>query len=401
MRRRLNRKPKILFLYTTNAGVGYYRMHVFKEAMNRNKYASAVMPWYNFKDFDTVQWQFHCAPGPRGDWTLYHSRGELAHLVSQADIVVVEYLHSLGSLCLIEALKAYFKDKVFLTEIDDDIFNTPVYNDAFSQFRPGEDIRGIITEQLQALDGVIVTTPALKDVYSEVNDHVYVVPNCLDFELWDQVENRKTKDVRIGWFGGGNHVEDLALIEKPIKEFLENHDNVSFYVAGGVPNFFKNCSKIHAKELFEPVNKYPKKVAKLGFSIGIAPLVDNSFNRGKSNLRKLEYAGLKIPVVASNVGEFARTVKHGKDGFLFSNPEDFKKALHVLCVNKKLRESMGNYNYLDVKKNFNVDKIAENYTEILVEAWERGQTTKIDVSHQAERRGISKWTAGQPGLLSA
>ena len=68
---------------------------------------------------------------------------------------------------------------------------------------------------------------------------------------------------------------------------------------------------------------------------------------------------------------------------------------------KKLREAMGKYNNLDVRKNFNVDTIAKDYVTTLAAAVKRGQTSTVDVSTRADKTGASRWIAKQPEMLTA
>ena len=143
---------KVLFLTSMNAGVGYYRMWSYKQSMNRQKIASGAMPWFHYDNDQIQQWQFNVRTNPM----VYARTGVIASLVKQAHVIVVQYLHSWEALCLIEALKACHPDKVFLTEIDDDILHTPTWNEAFTQYQPGFKYRDIIIEQLKALDGVVV-----------------------------------------------------------------------------------------------------------------------------------------------------------------------------------------------------------------------------------------------------
>lgn len=389
-----SKQLKVYFLTTGNSGTAYYRMWQYKEAMNRLNLASAIMPWYNSRQLYAQDWQWHV----RDDMNVGGRKGVVSRMVAEADVVVVQYLHTMEALCLVEALKALHPRTVFLTEIDDYILDTPTYNEAFSSYSPGNSYRDVVVEQMKALDGVIVSTPYLAEAYAEFNDHIYVVPNGLDLSKWPEPAPRAGKTIRIGWGGGASHADDLSTIEEPIKRLLARRKGVEFHVVHGVPEFFKEQSRIVAHQNWWYINKWPTALRKMGFDIGIAPLTDNSFNRAKSNLRKLEYAGLRIPVVAANVGEFARTCKTGKDGFLYSTADEFEKALDTLIDKPDLRRLMGQFNFKDVERNFNTEKITADYVDILKEAHARGQTTTVDVSDHSPRR-VNKWIAQQPASL--
>jgi glycosyltransferase involved in cell wall biosynthesis len=111
----------------------------------------------------------------------------------------------------------------------------------------------------------------------------------------------------------------------------------------------------------------------MGFDIGMAPLVDNSFNRSKSNLRWLEYSSLGIPTVASNVGHFAQTIVNGKTGLLADTPEDFTAALESLILDTKKRKAIAGEAKQEVFNKFNIDGVAQQYKFALEEIIKRGQ----------------------------
>lgn len=381
-----------------NAGVAYYRMYQFKEAMNRLGLASVVMPFYDPESEHQGEWQWYADK----DYTLTGSRGELVHLIKQSDVIVTQYVHTPQALALLEGLKATFQHpdvvkecgkKVFLAEIDDDMLDTPPWNAAFLQYGPNEQVRNTVIEFLKAMDGVICSTPFLASKYADVNPHTYVVPNGINLAKWDKHKNEHAKgEIRIGWSGGASHEEDLRTIEAPIKELLAANKNVSFHIFHGCPEFFKNQSKITWHRDYAWIDKYPRALKRLKFDIGIAPLVDCDFNRGKSNLRKLEYGALSIPVVAADVGHFRETVKHGVDGFLYKTTDEFKNYLQLLISDVKLRANMGMDNYSSIALNFNTNIIAEQYVKTLAKALRKGKTTDVDV---ADHRG-QKWLSREP-----
>lgn len=389
---------KVLFIPTMNAGVAYYRMYQFKDAINRLGLASVVMPFYDPEAENQGEWQWYADK----DFTLNGSRGELVHLISQADVIVTQYVHTPQALALLEGLKATFQHpdiikqhgkKVFLAEIDDDVLDTPPWNAAFQQYGPNQKIRNTVIEFLKAMDGVICSTPFLAAKYADLNENTYVVPNGIDLRQWDKYKNEHAKnEIRIGWSGGASHDEDLRTIEAPIKEILAANKNVSFHIFHGCPDFFKDQSKIIWHRDYAWIDKYPRALKRLKFDIGIAPLVDCDFNRGKSNLRKLEYGAMAVPVVAADVGNFRETVIHSVDGFLYKTPEEFKNCLQLLIDIPSLRDKVGAANYQSIKNDFNTDRIAAYYVKILKKALRKGKTVDVDV---ADHRG-AKWLSPEP-----
>jgi len=381
MTRKYSKRLKVYFLTSSNAGTAFYRMFQFKEEMNKSGLARAIIPWYRREPDEhhhAQQWQWHI----HDNYDVSGRNGLVPQMVAQADVIVVQYLHTIEALCLVEALKACHPDKVFLTEIDDYIHETPVEFACYKDYQPGSKYRTVVEEQIKALDGVIVSTPYLKEVYSELNPHIYVVPNALDFKHWEKFgDSRSKRETRIGWAGAGNHDADLETIEEPIKKYLSETDKVSFHhMVHGIPENFKDQPKIVWHKHWVTVDKWPKRLSKVGMDIGLCPAQPNDFKKGKSNLRRLQYAAMGIPVVARNWGHTAETMEHGKDGFLYDTEEEFTSYLNLLVKNKQLREDMGLHNKLTAKRDFSIEKVTAHYVDVLREAKERGQTTTVDVS---------------------
>jgi glycosyltransferase involved in cell wall biosynthesis len=72
--------------------------------------------------------------------------------------------------------------------------------------------------------------------------------------------------------------------------------------------------------------------------LGVMPLVDDDFSRGKSAYKLIQYAAAGLPAVASPVGENARFITHGDNGFLASSPEEWAAALQSLLVPARRKE---------------------------------------------------------------
>lgn len=297
-----------------------------------------------------------------------------------ADVIVMQMAHFDASLQVFAGLKRYGKPLV--AEIDDNYISTPEYNPAFSGYAPGQEFRRIANSQFEYADAMIVSTPYLREVYSHLNDHIYVVPNSIDFRAWN-VKPRSRPGIRIGWAGGYNHHKDLKIIEPVIKNILAKHRDVKFSLVHGAPLHLREIPGVEFVSKFAPIHQYPRHIAAQDWDIALAPLVDNAFNRGKSNLRWLESGALGIPCVASKVGYFAETIEHGIDGFLADHvgdtkkhAEEFEKYLDILITDRKLRTAMGLRAKDRINRDFNVDKVVYTYVEHLKDIIARGQVEK-------------------------
>jgi glycosyltransferase involved in cell wall biosynthesis len=75
--------------------------------------------------------------------------------------------------------------------------------------------------------------------------------------------------------------------------------------------------------------------------VGIMPLPDDPWSRGKCGYKLIQYMACGLPVVASPVGANLDIVEHGVNGFLASTPQEWLAALRELEANPALRKTMG------------------------------------------------------------
>ncbi|MFV5213331.1 glycosyltransferase [Azonexus caeni] len=154
---------------------------------------------------------------------------------------------------------------------------------------------------LDRCDRMVVSTDFLADRYSSFIRDIRVAPNCLEQEIWLPLRSQKRtgKRPRIGWAGGSTHHADLLLLREIIERTRHEADWVFF---GMCPReVLPLLAEFHDTIAFED---YPAYLASLNFDIAVAPLAQTEFNRGKSNLRLLEYGILGIPVVCTDIDPY-------------------------------------------------------------------------------------------------
>jgi glycosyltransferase involved in cell wall biosynthesis len=86
--------------------------------------------------------------------------------------------------------------------------------------------------------------------------------------------------------------------------------------------------------------------------IGIMPLPDEEYARGKGGYKLLQYMSAGIPVVASPIGINSEIVRHGQNGFLAKNKEEWIKFISILLEDAELRETLGESGRKDVLQKY-------------------------------------------------
>ena len=99
---------------------------------------------------------------------------------------------------------------------------------------------------------------------------------------------------------------------------------------------------------------YPLDIRDMKVDIGICPVIDDTFNRGKSELKWLEYSALKVPTVCSPV--CYTSLNHGKTGYYAKDNDEWFKYLDILIESKEKRKEIADSAYTRVVEHHNIDK---------------------------------------------
>ncbi len=213
----------------------------------------------------------------------------------KADVMLLHHFYSDQQLAALAQYKKQLGVKIILST-DDLLVNIPEYN-SFKKRTP-KDIKTRIKLACELADAVVVSTNQLADYFSQFHPCVSVVPNRLSQSIWSNLKNHRpnAKRLRIGWSGAGQHQGDLALLKPIIDATI---DDVDWVFLGDKPE------KINSQSIeFHPAVSlidYPSVLSKLNLDLAVAPLINNPFNRAKSNLKLLEYGVLGIAVMASDL----------------------------------------------------------------------------------------------------
>lgn len=392
----MSKKFTVAMIPASTDGVNYYRLAAWAFEMRKYKNVSVILPWFKYEidpsrphpwqeDMNSNAQSYDCLELTVGQYI----REVINKACDLADVVVWHPMYYESSFeFFLEMQHAH--QKPFVIEVDDNYVDVPPWNEAFHSFRNGSSYRRIAIDCMRNADALVVTTSHLGKTYEQFNDNVYVVPNSLDFKGdrkfvgWDTVSTRKHKGTRLGWIGGRSHFDDLMMVAPALREILEANPDVSLALVNsaiklscnalGKPYPFEGLKNVHYADRSVPINRYAAFMASFGYDIGIAPLVDCNFNRSKSNLRWLEYSGLKTPTIATEISHFKESIEPNVTGILVpdNNLQVWKEKLQLLIDDKNLRETIGRNAYRRVKKDFNVARNAPEYIRLLRRIAEAG-----------------------------
>lgn len=279
--------------------------------------------------------------GENSQGNLVFDEKMLADICKDADIIWSNFTNNKEDIRRMLDIREWTRGKLII-DIDDNIYAASVDN-------PGNKAKDWIKElelSMRIADGLTVSVPSLKTLYSQLNKNIYVKPNGMDFKMW-KFKVKPHKGIRIGWEGAYGHRDDLELVYPAIKELIKKY-KVKFVIMGAnVKAGLKPPDFEVEHHDWVGFADYPKKLASLRLDIGLSPLIDSSYNRCKSNLRILDNSMFMIPIVASPVENLK-----GMPCLYASSNYEWYEQIEKLILSKELREKQGLEQYEFVKNNF-------------------------------------------------
>ena len=166
----------------------------------------------------------------------------------------------------------------------------------------------------------------------------------------------------IGWIG-----VEASLV------YLELLQNVLQEIARRYPVRLKIISRVGEKPFTlpgVPMNlvpwSYETEVEEMAeFDIGIMPLKEEEWARGKCGLKLLQYMAMGIPSVSTRFGVNSEIVEEGKDGFLAQSSEEWVEKLSRLIEDAALRQKMGEAARKKAVEKYSLEKTALLLADVL------------------------------------
>ncbi len=268
-----------------------------------------------------------------------------------ADLVIVERFWRLN--VTPEAANALVDDvhrrgARLIYELDDDLLALPG-DDVDSRNR-----RESVQVFLERADGVLVSTPELRERYRGLNSNIRVVPNALDERLLPALGTNlllqpfPDRPVTLGYMGTPTHDRDLRLLIPALQRLAQEVDvPLRLELIGGAAQTETRQAlealPFPVRFIQQPVVEYPQFLtwfaSNVRWDIALAPLEDVSFNHSKSDVKFLDYSAAGAAGVYSRLPAYARSVEHGRTGWLTDNdPASWTEAIRTLIQQPDLRQ---------------------------------------------------------------
>jgi len=353
----MEKKNKILFVGRDDGGCGFFRMEQPAKFLKRSGLIDAE----------------------------YVLRNPTKEQLMNADLVVMQHMGSVEASNLGKFLR---DNKIpYITEFDDFIQHVSPYNHAgFMAWNPSTLYVHRSMEMARLGVAMTVSTNQLAREYFPYNPNIFVIPNYLDKEKWDNpIVKRNDGKIKIGWCGGNAHADDLKMIAKVLDKIIKEYKGKVIFETIGMTR--KELADVFPMQIFndvcpscnyegelhhypgESLEDYPQVLCSKGWDIAVAPVINNSFGNAKSDLKVKEYCAAGIPVVASKVVPYEEAAQNGATLAIATTFDEWYSSIKYLIENPQKRDEIVKENKDWIKGYWiqdRVNDIYEVYKQILM-----------------------------------
>lgn len=214
-------------------------------------------------------------------------------------------------------------------------------------------------------DGVIAGNRFLAKYYQKVGKPVWIVPTAVDTEIWKPDRRPDDGVWTLGWIGSRSNLRFITGIERPLAAFLGDHPDSRLRVVCDRPPDFK---------MIPPKSwEYVKWTAESevamtqGMDVGLMPLEDSDWARGKCAFKMLQYMSVGLPVVVTPVGVNQELLELDELGFGPKSDNEWYDDLKKLYADRVLGEGMGAAGRAIVEENYSIEVNAAKLAKIFHE----------------------------------
>ena len=216
----------------------------------------------------------------------------------------------------------------------------------------------------RGMDAIIAGNDYIADWFSRYCRQVHIVPTAIDLTRYKLSPAKSQSDeFIIGWTGSSSNFKYLKLIEKSLSRFLSIYTDAKLKI---IADRQWNSDLIPPERIiFVQWNRDNEVSGLYNMSVGIMPLSDDQWTRGKCAFKMLQYMAVGLPVVVSPVGMNKDVLSKGDIGFAANSDDEWYDTIEALYKNVTLRTKLGIAGRKVVEQHFSAETAAQKLFSIL------------------------------------
>lgn len=227
---------------------------------------------------------------------------------------------------------------------------------------------GKIHRLIRSASAVTVGSRYLHEYATRFHEKVSLLPTAIELERYPKERNESTpgEPFAIGWIGSPATFPCLQRIQGILRRFCEKHNARVIVIGAG-----KGVLDIPTA-IYLPWDENSEIAELSKIDVGLMPLSDTPFERGKCAYKLIQYMGCWKPVIASPIGENRIVVENGRSGFLAATEAEWSDALEVLYKDRILCRTMGERGRQIVEERYTTKVVAPRLRDIFEGVMRRG-----------------------------
>jgi glycosyltransferase involved in cell wall biosynthesis len=275
------------------------------------------------------------------------------------DIVYIQREAFMTGTVLFERLFAKSKAKVIF-DFDDSIWlqNVSEGNKGLSFLKNADKTKDII-----ALADIIFAGNDYLAAYArQFNQNVVIVPTTIDTKEYQPVSVPKHPGrVCVGWSGSFTTIEHFETALPALRQIRATYGNKVYFKVIGDGNYRNEELDIVGL----PWRKETELADLSEIDIGLMPLPDTEWAKGKCGLKGLQYMALGIATIMSPVGVNSVIIQDGVNGYLADKPDEWAVKIGRLVEDTTLRNTLGEAGRRTVVEQYSVQSEEQHYLQLM------------------------------------
>lgn len=296
------------------------------------------------------------------------------HVAKNYDVIYFNYLNNPWGFAAMGAMARKFGVKIVM-DIDDDLWDLHSDNSAQSVYKKGSPELRNFELICNEVDYITCTNAYLRNVIihntNKKLDKIEIFPNYIDLDLYNHKSPFKnTGQIVLTHFGSTTHFLDLNNFEfqKGINKIMDEYPNVILKTVGAFIPKLRDKWGARYQNHFGDVDiykwvkdKFPEVMDDT--DIMVVPLVNDVYNRCKSDIKYLEASSAGVTGVYQKIRQYNETIEEGVDGYLADTDKEWYRSIKQLIDFPELREIVGKNAFTKIEQDKQMKNHVEEYAE--------------------------------------
>jgi glycosyltransferase involved in cell wall biosynthesis len=210
------------------------------------------------------------------------------------------------------------------------------------------------------VDAVAAGNDVLAGVARAMAKEIVVLPTSIDTACYETTFAGPGEAPTIAWIGSPENLIYLDMIRPALARLTKRHPTLKMRV---ICSEFPDWNDVNVERV--PWSSATEAHSLAGAHIGVMPLTDDAWSRGKCAFKLLQYMAAALPCVASPVGANTEAVLDGVNGFHATDVDAWERSLETLILSPELRAQFGAQGRQHVEQRYALSSYRANYLSLL------------------------------------